>query len=175
MGRKRLWLVLCAAFVGALVVTGLGSADENPIDRSEYGHLSGGLTHLFALGGGGVGGGSLPNSTCTSTGDPTANVRLNCDSDTSPDNETPITTDPANPNHLLAGSNDYFITVKGSGIQERVPTGFFTSFDGGQTWTDGQIPMGNGGSAGHPAPPPALDAHVGTAHTAPPPAAVGPG
>jgi hypothetical protein len=165
MGR-RWFFVLCAAVVGALVLTSIGAADENPIEQSEYGHLSGGLTSLFALGGGGVGGGSLTNSTCTSTGDPRANVRLNCDSDTSPDNETPITTDPANPNHLLAGSNDYFITLKGSEIQERVPTGFFTSFDGGHTWTDGQIPMGNGSSGGNGDPSPAFDRKFGTAHMA---------
>ena len=165
MGRMRWGVITVGLTLVCLVVPSLSSADENPIDRSEYGHLSGGLTHLFAAGGG-VGGGSLPKSTCTSTGDPAANVRLNCDSDTSPDNETPITTDPTNPNHLLAGSNDYFITVKGSGIQERVPTGFFTSFDGGQTWTDGQIPMGNGGSGGNGDPSPAFDAKFGTAHMA---------
>ena len=172
MGRMRWGVITVGLTLVCLVVPSLSSADENPIDRSEYGHLSGGLTHLFAAGGG-VGGGSLPKSTCTSTGDPAANVRLNCDSDTSPDNETPITTDPTNPNHLLAGSNDYFITVKGSGIQERVPTGFFTSFDGGQTWTDGQIPMGNGGSGGNGDPSPAFDAKFGTAHMAQLSAAVG--
>jgi hypothetical protein len=166
MGRRRLRWAVIAAVAAFLVIPALSSADENPIDRDEYGHLSGGLTHLFALGGGGVGGGSLPKSTCTSTGDPTANVRLNCDSDTSPDNETPITTDPTNPNHLLAGSNDYFLTIKGSGIQERVPTGFFTSFDGGQTWIDGQIPMGNGSNGGNGDPSPAFDAKFGTAHMA---------
>src|SRR5213082_1256465 len=165
MGRRRLVWVATAAVAAFLLIPALSSADENPIDRSEYGHLSGGLTHLFAAGGG-VGGGSLQNSTCTSSGDPSANVRLNCDSDTSPDNETPITTDPTNPNHLLAGSNDYFITQKGSGIQERVPTGFFTSFDGGHTWTDGQIPMGNGSNGGNGDPSPAFDAKFGTAHMA---------
>src|SRR5690242_1390111 len=157
MRRRRLRWAVVAAIAAFLVIPALSSADENPIDRDEYGHLSGGLTSLFAIGGGGgVGGGSLPKSTCTSTGDPTANVRLNCDSDTSPDNETPIVADPTNPNHLLAGSNDYFITQKGSGIQERVPTGFFTSFDGGHTWIDGQIPMGNGGSGGNGDPAPAF-------------------
>ena len=172
MGRMRWGVVTVGLALACLVVPSLSSADENPIDRSEYGHLSGGLTHLFAASGG-VGGGSLPKSTCTATGDPTANVRLNCDSDTSPDNETPITTDPANPNHLLAGSNDYFLTIKGSEIQERVPTGFFTSFDGGQTWTDGQIPMGNGGSGGNGDPSPAFDAKFGTAHMAQLSAALG--
>lgn len=161
----RHWLVVGALACVALALPMVSVADENPIDRGEYGHLSGGLVSLFGSGGG-VGGGSLQNSTCTSTGDPTANVRLNCDSDTSPDNETPITTDPADPNHLLAGSNDYFLTVKGSGIQERVPTGFFVSFDGGSTWTDGQIPMGNGSSGGNGDPSPAFDAKFGTAHMA---------
>jgi hypothetical protein len=164
---------LASAFlVVGLLVPALAVADENPIDQSEYGHLSGGLTHILATGGG-VGGGSLPKSTCTSSGNPASNVRLNCDSNTSPDNETPITTDPTNPNHLLAGSNDYFITVKGSGIQERVPTGFFTSFDGGHTWIDGQIPMGNGGSGGNGDPSPAFDAKFGTAHMAQLSAAIG--
>jgi hypothetical protein len=168
MKRKRWWFVavLAVTAVSLLVPSFVLAGDENPIDRDEYGHLSGGLTHLFVLGSGGVGGGSLPKSTCTSTGDPTANVRLNCDSDTSPDNETPIVADPTNPNHLLAGSNDYFLTIKGSGIQERVPTGFFTSFDGGHTWTDGQIPMGNGSSGGNGDPSPAFDAKFGTAHMA---------
>src|SRR5436853_2826897 len=172
MARRRLPLILAGLVLVLLVVPALSSADENPIARSEYGHLSGGLTHLFAASGG-VGGGSLTNSTCTATGDPTANVRLNCDSDTSPDNETPIAVDPANPDHLLAGSNDYFITVKGSGIQERVPTGFFTSFDGGKTWTDGQIPMGNGGSGGNGDPSPAFVEKFGTAHMAQLSAAIG--
>src|SRR3989440_5992134 len=174
MRHMRWGVVTVGLALACLVIPSLSSADENPIDRSEYGHLSGGLTHLLAAGGG-VGGGSLPKSTCTSTGSPAANVRLNCDRDNSPDNEPPITTDPTNPDHLLAGSNDYFITIKGSGIQERVPTGFFTSFDGGQTWTDGQIPMGNGGSGGNGDPSPAFDAKFGTAHMAQLSAAVGQG
>ncbi len=170
MRHSRRW-VLAAAVLCVALVPALAAADENPIEKDEIGHLSGGLTHI--LGTAGVGGGSLPKSTCTSTGEPTANMRLNCDSDTSPDNETPITVDPTNPDHLLAGSNDYFITIKGSGIQERVPTGFFTSFDGGRTWTDGQIPMGNGGSGGNGDPSPAFDAKFGTAHMAQLSAAIG--
>src|SRR5256885_12031816 len=123
MGRKW-WLVLCAAVVGALIVTSIGAADENPIDRDEYGHLSGGLTHLFALGGGGgVGGGSLPKSTCTSTGDPSANVRLNCDNHTPPDNETPIVADPTHPNHLHPSTNDHFTTHQDPRLPATIPTG----------------------------------------------------
>src|ERR671932_1941806 len=91
---------------------------------------------------------------------------FNCDNLISPDNETPIVTDPANPDHLLAGSNDYFLMFRGAVLQARVPTGFFTSFDGGKTWVDGQIPMGNGASGGNGDPSPAFDAKFHTAHMA---------
>ena len=42
-----------------------------------------------------------------------------------------------------------------------MPTGFFTSFDGGRTWIDGQVPFGRGNNAGDPAP--AFDAKHGVA------------
>jgi hypothetical protein len=162
---KRRVAVL-AVLALCLGIPALASADENPIDRSEYGHLSGQLAHLLGSGGGGVGGGSVSKTTCTTSGDPTANVDMSCDDPVNPDNETPIISDPANPDHLLAGSNDYFLTFKGSIIQERVPTGFFTSFDGGRTWVDGQIPMGNGASGGNGDPSPAFDTKFHTAHMA---------
>jgi hypothetical protein len=155
-----------AVLAVCLAVPAIASADESPIDRSEYGHLSGQLAHLLDSGGGGVGGGSLSKFTCTTGGNPAANIDISCDDPVSPDNETPIVSDPTNPNHLLAGSNDYFLMFRGSGIQERVPTGFFTSFDGGATWVDGQIPMGNGASGGNGDPAPAFDAKFHTAHMA---------
>jgi hypothetical protein len=158
--------VVGGVVLAVLVLPGLGSADEQPISGSAVGHLSGSLAQLLGQGFPGVGGGSLPKQTCQSSGDATANVQLNCDDPVSPDNETPIVVDPANPDHLLAGSNDYFLTFEGSRIQVRVPTGFFTSFDGGTTWTDGQIPMGNGGSGGNGDPSPAFDAKFRTAHMA---------
>src|SRR5204862_74705 len=85
-----------------LVIAG----DEVPLERDELPKVSGSLSHLLSGGfGGGIGGGSLSNSTCTSTGDPAANVKLNCDDPTSPDNETPVIADPLDPNHLLAADN----------------------------------------------------------------------
>ena len=176
MGRKRLWLVAASLVLVGLVLPSLAGAGEPAFEKDELGHLSGQLSHLLAAaGGGGVGGGSLPNQTCTSTGNPAANIMLNCDNLISPDNETPIVTDPANPDHLLAGSNDYFITLTGATIQARVPTGFYTSFDGGNTWVDGQIPMGNGASSGNGDPSPAFDRKFGTAHMAQLSAAAGQG
>lgn len=80
-----------------------------------------------------------------------------------PDNEIAIAADPEDPLHLLAGSNDYYYRFNNStgARQAIVPTGFFTSFDGGKTWIDGQIPMGASNGNGDPAP--AFDAKHGVA------------
>jgi hypothetical protein len=164
--RTRWWLGVAVALFLAVAVPSIGVADESPIDRSEYGHLSGWLANQLRGGLGGVGGGSLPNRTCAVAGSPAANIDLSCDDPISPDNETPIVADPTDPDHLLAGSNDYFITFMGATLQARVPTGFFTSFDGGQHWIDGQIPMGNGASGGNGDPSPAFNAKFHTAHMA---------
>jgi len=96
---------------------------------------------------------------CSSSGNPAATVDMSCNTeeygqDWSPDNEIAIVADPANPDHLLAGSNDYFYRFNNAtgGRQAIVPTGFFTSFDGGAHWIDGQIPMKSGNGAGDPSP-----------------------
>jgi hypothetical protein len=74
--------------------------------------------------------------------------------DFNPDNELAIAVNPKVPTHLLAGSNDYFYRFNNStGVRQAiVPTGFFTSFDAGATWIDGQIPMRSGNGAGDPSP-----------------------
>ena len=105
---------------------------------------------------------------CESGGDPTASVDMSCNTerygqDWAPDNEIAIAVDPEDPDHLLAGSNDYFYRFNNStgARQALVPTGFFTSFDGGATWIDGQVPMKHGNGAGDPSP--AFDAKHGVA------------
>jgi hypothetical protein len=103
---------------------------------------------------------------CESSGDPSTAVDMSCNveefgQDFAPDNEIAIAVNPTDPDHLVAGSNDYyyrFNNANGS-RQAIVPTGFFTSFDGGQTWIDGQIPMRSGNGAGDPSP--AFDAANG--------------
>jgi hypothetical protein len=96
---------------------------------------------------------------CESSGNPSATVDMSCNTtdfgqDFAPDNEIAIAVDPTNPNHLVAGSNDYYYRFNNStgARQAYIPTGFFTSFDGGATWLDGQIPVRSGNSAGDPAP-----------------------
>lgn len=166
MGSRWSASVLGVVLLGFAVLP--ASADEQPVPRAVEMHLSGSAQILFGGGaaGGGVGGGQVGNSVCSTSGNPAANIDVSCDDPTSPDNETPIVADPADPNHLLGGSNDYKISIKGSTIQERVPTGFFVSFDGGHSWKDGSIPMGNGGGGGNGDPAPAFDDRFGTAHMA---------
>jgi hypothetical protein len=74
--------------------------------------------------------------------------------DFNPDNELAIAVNPKVPTHLLAGSNDYFYRFNNStgARQALVPTGFFTAFDAGASWVDGQIPMRTGNGAGDPSP-----------------------
>ena len=96
---------------------------------------------------------------CSSAGNPAAAVDISCNDsefgqDYSPDNEIAVAVNPWNPSHIVAGSNDYFYRFNNStgARQVIVPTGFFTSFDGGATWIDGQIPMRSGSGAGDPSP-----------------------
>jgi hypothetical protein len=108
----------------------------------------------------------IERSRCESSGDPSAAVDMSCNDeelgqDFNPDNEIAIAVDPNDPDHLLAGSNDYYYRFNNAhGTRQAiVPTGFFTSFDGGATWIDGQIPMRSGNGAGDPSP--AFDAKNG--------------
>ena len=96
---------------------------------------------------------------CPSAGNPAAVVDISCNTtrynqDWNPDNEIAVAVNPEDPDHLVAGSNDYFYRFNNStgARQALVPTGFFTSFDGGATWIDGQIPLRSGNGAGDPAP-----------------------
>jgi hypothetical protein len=164
MRARTLVISTAALTLAASAYLGTSGASASPSGNPNvFAHLSGSLQQLLANGFPGAGGGSLPKSTCQTSGDPAANIDVNCDEPIGPDNETPIVADPANPNHLLAGSNDYFFKFTGSTFQERVPTGFFTSFDGGKTWIDGQVPMGNGGSGGNGDPSPAFNDKFGLA------------
>jgi hypothetical protein len=97
---------------------------------------------------------------CSSSGNPGISVDISCNDpkpygqDWNPDNEIAVAVDPEDPDHLLAGSNDYFYRFNNANGTRHVivPTGFFTSFDGGATWIDGQIPFRSGNGAGDPAP-----------------------
>src|SRR5438093_9270902 len=76
--------------------------------------------------------------TCASSGDPSAAVDMSCNStqwgqDFSPDNEITVAVDPTDPNHVVAGSNDYTYRFNNhtGARQAIVLSAFFTSFDDG--------------------------------------------
>jgi hypothetical protein len=65
---------------------------------------------------------------CSVSGDPSANVLLDCDGIT-PNNEPNIAVDPTDPNHMVASSNDY----------QSCCDEWYTTFNGGATWKTGNI------------------------------------
>lgn len=160
---RRILVVLGAA---ALVVAGLAAPSpgkDRPFDAARLIAMK--LLpapEQFDLG---IGGGAffskkqVERFRCEGAGDPADVVDMSCNTtefgqDYAPDNEIAIAVDPEDPDHLLAGSNDYYYRFNNaSGLRQAiVPTGFFTSFDGGATWLDGQIPLRSGDGAGDPAP-----------------------
>jgi Neuraminidase (sialidase) len=64
---------------------------------------------------------------CTAVGTE-ANVKLDCDTNI-PNNEPHIAVDPANPQHMVASSNDY----------DSCCDEYYTTFDGGKTWSTGNM------------------------------------
>lgn len=56
-----------------------------------------------------------------------------------PQNETSIAVDPSNPMHLIAGANDYRVCCDFTGLNDATAWAY-TSFDGGLTWTNVQVP-----------------------------------
>src|SRR5919202_6507323 len=77
---------------------------------------------------------------------------ISCDDPFAPDNELAVAVDTANPNLVMAGSNDYQINFIGNSINEQVPSGFMLSRDGGGTWVDGSLPMKGSLGGGDPVP-----------------------
>jgi hypothetical protein len=164
---KRVLLVLAAAAVCVSVFAGASTGRDRPFSTSrliafkwEPSPLQ---KELGAAGqtdsGGQFSKTQIERFRCSSSGVPTATVDMSCNTtkygqDWAPDNEIAVAVDPADPDHVLAGSNDYFYRFNNStgARQAIVPTGFFTSFDGGANWIDGQIPMRSGNGAGDPAP-----------------------
>jgi hypothetical protein len=65
---------------------------------------------------------------CTVSAGGAPNVNLDCD-DPFPNNEPDIEVNPDNPKHMIASSNDF-----GTCCDQ-----FYTTFDGGQTWTTGNM------------------------------------
>ena len=112
-------LLAAAALIGLFLAAGVRA--EPPGGEGEGGEkvpfarsIAPGAKHNFAT-----------ECTATSGG---ANTRLDCD-DPFPNNEPNIVVDAANPLHMIASSNDY-----GSCCDQ-----YYTSFNGGATWSTGNM------------------------------------
>lgn len=162
---RRILPVLAAIILGASVLAPAVIARDRPFSTSDLIAMKlgpipkdPGATSMVGAGGQ-FSKIQIERFRCSSSGDPATAVDMSCNTteygqDWAPDNEIAIAVDPEDPDHLLAGSNDYFYRFNNStgARQALVPTGFFTSFDGGATWIDGQIPVRSGNGAGDPAP-----------------------
>jgi hypothetical protein len=112
---------------------------QAPRSRLEKLPLSGGVLMARALRSGAV---KLPSRPAAHPNRPFSqlpNVRMS--TGTQPVNETPITSDPTNGANLLAGANDYNCGSL---------TGFYTSTDGGLTWSGHCFPSVGAGGCGDP-------------------------
>jgi hypothetical protein len=163
---RRLLLVAAIVGVAGATLAGSSAGRDRPfgtstlkLDKLWYQNIVGPEAAGITGAGGPFSKEQIERFRCRSAGNPTATVDMSCNDPTygqdwAPDNEIAIAVNPENPNHLVAGSNDYFYRFNNAtgARQAIVPTGFFTSFDGGATWIDGQIPMRTGNGAGDPAP-----------------------
>lgn len=163
---RRLFTLCTAVILAVGIVAPAATAKDRPYGTNRLiamklapSALDPGAAGVTGLGGGQFSKVQIERFTCSTSGDPAATVDMSCNTtafaqDFSPDNEIAIAVDPTDPDHLVAGSNDYFYRFNNStgARQVYVPTGFFTSFDGGATWLDGQIPLRSGNSAGDPSP-----------------------
>jgi hypothetical protein len=78
------------------------------------------------------------------------NIRINCDSVILPHNELTISVDPADSNHIVAGSNELELFNLGRAVVQRIIAAYYTSTDGGTTWLNGHIQPGGFTSNGDP-------------------------
>jgi hypothetical protein len=81
-------------------------------------------------------------------GDPINNSGTSNFGCNTPQNETAIAVDPGNPNHVVAGSNDYRVCCDFTGLNDSTAWAY-TSFNGGATWTNVQVPGLTAQTGGH--------------------------
>ena len=98
-----------------------------------------------------TGGASIAFRRSASSGAPPlgTNVRMNQDGSGRPQNESSIAINPIDLNNIVVGANDY--------RQGDARSGFYSSLDGGSTWTDGILPNYPAGVHSHGDPALAFD------------------
>ena len=153
LNRTRFFSIMRIASAGALVIlaAAIFSMGLTPIVSVAANHsnhappISGFLEAISGL----VNDPSVPGigpvtrSSCTNGTDlGGGNIRMNCDSIIVPHNELTISVDPADSNHIVAGSNELEVFNVGRTVVQRIIAGYYTSTDGGTTWLNGHIQPG---------------------------------
>jgi BNR/Asp-box repeat len=127
--KKANAVLICALFFAALLPAVQAGAASNHMSRSRFFLSDDALKNIAPRGT--AANGFLPSSVeCQVKGQPN-NLNLDCDDPQfeSPNNEPHIVVDPRNPQHMVASSNDY----------ESCCDQWYTTFDGGRTWTTGDM------------------------------------
>jgi hypothetical protein len=136
------WLMTVVAILPWMSLSDAQTARGGP-------QLSGARDRAAALQAESVGGPF--NAVCTASTTFGSNIMTNCDSLVLPHNETAIATDPNDSNHLVAGSNNTQLPPNGTAGTARSALGYYTSFDGGRSWLNGEIPASGFAQASDPA------------------------
>jgi len=131
MSLKKSLLPGAAALVAALLSMPLAARDGDRPRKSGVVEVPPPQVLVERLGLSARGGGAGPN------------VLVNQDGSGQPQNETTIAFNPLDIDNLVGGANDY--------RNGDATAGWYTSFDGGMTWTDGVFPLpGNFDASGDP-------------------------
>jgi hypothetical protein len=141
--KVLLLAVLSTASLGA-VIPGIHATQSTSSNPQHTPPLSGIFQSTSEFSNDSAGVGTTAMSACTdgtnlSPSGQLPNVRINCDSTIFPHNEVSIAVDPKDPNHIVAGSNDYELFFEGGFIVERLEAGYYTSFDHGTSWINGHV------------------------------------
>ena len=152
MGSRRSLPRFAAAIVGISVLALAGAPvfaeEEGEIIRPvDYSHN--GLQELPLTGAAWSAGPALKNgdAICTAEAGATPDVNLSCEG-TGPHNETAIAVNPADPDNMIAGTNDYQIAINPGGhVTASILSRATVTFDGGDTWTVYPIRTGSRYSA----------------------------
>jgi hypothetical protein len=139
---------LSGLLFAALAVPLLTAQDQ--VFPIKHGQVSGALSVNLDAPLAAAGKGTVSKQFCFDGTNLSGNIQINCDSTFFPHNEASIAVDPANPQHLVAGSNDYEISFVGRTSVVRLQAGYYTSFDGGATWINGHLDPGGLQSSGDP-------------------------
>ena len=153
LNRTRLFLIMRIASAGAFVILagamfsrGLSPTVLVAANQSNHAPpISGFLEAIsgFVNDPSVPGIGPVTRSSCTNGTDlGGGNIRINCDSIILVHNELTISVDPADSNHIVAGSNDLELFNAGRAVVQRVIAAYYTSTDGGTTWLNGHIQPG---------------------------------